>query len=124
MYAIFYFIVVATFFHKSTCNRARRSNDLTSPDKQIVYMKDLKKALDELEKKLLLNVSSNEGIKDGKYCNNQQETKNEIPLTSKISLDNPTLLNIFNTLKKNGPLKKDSKPSDEDLSWLKIKLLV
>ncbi|XP_045774763.1 uncharacterized protein LOC123873775 isoform X2 [Maniola jurtina] len=116
----------------------RRSNDLTSPDKQIVYMKDLKKALDELEKKLLLNVSSNEGnqpllkkylrmdlgIKDGKYCNNQQETKNEIPLTSKISLDNPTLLNIFNTLKKNGPLKKDSKPSDEDLSWLKIKLLV
>ncbi|XP_045774764.1 uncharacterized protein LOC123873775 isoform X3 [Maniola jurtina] len=118
MYAIFYFIVVATFFHKSTCNRARRSNDLTSPDKQIVYMKDLKKALDELEKKLLLR------IKDGKYCNNQQETKNEIPLTSKISLDNPTLLNIFNTLKKNGPLKKDSKPSDEDLSWLKIKLLV
>ncbi|XP_047535780.1 uncharacterized protein LOC125070123 [Vanessa atalanta] len=132
----------------------RRNNNITTPssisnpetlnletsklvsdqDNQIVYMKDLKKALEDFEKKH--NIMNGQeamqpllkkdlwmalGMKSGQHCN-QGTGSNEMNYFTRGENYNTQFVDIINTLKKNGQIHNDiPKPNDEELSWLKIK---
>ncbi|XP_046969758.1 uncharacterized protein LOC124537088 [Vanessa cardui] len=106
----------------------------TGEDNQIVYMKDLKKALEDFEKKHSIMNGQEDmqpllkkdlwmalGLKNGQQCN-QGKDSNEINYTKEKNY-NAQIVDIINTLKKNGQIHKDiPKPNEEELSWLKIKV--
>ncbi|XP_050348122.1 uncharacterized protein LOC126771966 isoform X3 [Nymphalis io] len=104
-------------------------------DNQIVYMKDLKKALENFEKKH--NIINDQeamqpllkkdlwmvlGMKNGQHCN-QGARSNEKVYSTTRQKNSPQFFDIINTLKKSGQIHNDiPKPNEEELSWLKIEV--
>ncbi|XP_050348121.1 uncharacterized protein LOC126771966 isoform X2 [Nymphalis io] len=99
-------------------------------DNQIVYMKDLKKALENFEKKHNI-INDQEAMqpllkKDLwmvlEHCN-QGARSNEKVYSTTRQKNSPQFFDIINTLKKSGQIHNDiPKPNEEELSWLKIEV--
>ncbi|CAH0725701.1 unnamed protein product, partial [Brenthis ino] len=80
---------------------------ISDTGKQVVHVDDMKKALEEFEKKLNLTLN----------CNRPTASST---VTPKQGSDNQ-LVDILKLLKKNGQLQRGLQtPNDEEITWLKI----